>query len=440
MKPLRIAMISVHSSPLGKLGTQDTGGMSVYIRELARQLGQRSHRVDIFTRAVEDDEAGGTCGLSENVRLVSLEVGAAGHAPKTALYPYMSGFFKALDRFRAQNAVAYDLIHSHYWLSGRVGAWAQRVWGVPHITTFHTLGEVKNRICGSGSEPDIRLAVENEVADGCDRILMTSEKEKNNLLRYYSACEEKITVVPCGVNLDLFRPIDKLAARRRIGAATHEVLALYVGRFAPEKGLDRLFKAAACLRSLPQLRFIVVGGDGNGDPDHQRMLQLRHALGLSERVTFVGRVDQAGLPVFYSAADMLVVPSSYESFGMVALEALACGTPVVATRVGAMEELLREHDSGGLAVDLRPESLAAAIDGMRNGRARHPAAPEAIRRSALRYNWSRVAAAVLKVYRNSLETNMASGTHSRHAEHHGQQPPKLACCGCGLFAVMEDGG
>ena len=440
MQPLHIAMISVHSSPVGKLGTQDTGGMSVYVRELARQLGLRGHRVDIFTRAVEDGQADNPSKLSENVRLVPLAVGAAGHAPKTALYPYLSSFFDALDRFRSQNAAAYDLIHSHYWLSGQVGAWARKAWGAPHITTFHTLGEVKRRVCGAGSEPEVRMAVERELSDTCDRILMTSAKEKNNLMRYYPAREETIAVVPCGVDLDLFQPLDKAQARRRIGAAHDDILALYVGRFAPEKGLERLLKAAACLKSLPRLRLIIVGGDGNGDPDRQRMLRMSNVYGLRERVTFTGRVDQAGLPAFYSAADMLVVPSAYESFGMVALESLACGTPVVASRVGAMEELLRDRDSGRLASDLRPESLAAAINRMLIGRGAQPVAPEAIRRPVLRYSWSHIAAEVLKVYRASLKSKLALTAHSGHAGDHGRQHDKRACCGCGLFAVMEEGG
>ncbi len=442
MKPLHIAMISVHSSPVGKLGTQDTGGMSVYIRELARQLGLRGHRVDIFTRAVEDGQAGRTRGLSVNVRLIPLAVGAAGHAPKTALYPHLSAFFEALDRFRSQNAAAYDLIHSHYWLSGQVGSWARKAWGTPHITTFHTLGEVKRRVCGAGSEPDVRMAVERELSDTCDRILMTSAKEKNNLLRHYPARDESIAVVPCGVDLDLFQPLDKAQARRRIGAgAAHDdILALYVGRFAPEKGLERLLKATACLKSLPRLRLIIVGGDGNGDPDRQRMLQMSQACGLSERVTFMGRVDQVDLPVFYSAADMLVVPSAYESFGMVALESLACGTPVVANRVGAMEELLGDPDAGRLASDLRPESLAAAMNRMLIQRVMQPVAPTAIRRSALRYSWPRVAADVLKVYRTSLKSDFALTAHLGHAVDLGRRHAKQACCGCGLLAVMEEGG
>jgi D-inositol-3-phosphate glycosyltransferase len=440
MKPLHIAMISVHSSPVGKLGTQDTGGMSVYIRELARQLGLRGHRVDIFTRAVEDGQAGNTRELSVNVRLIPLAAGAAGHAPKTALYPRLSAFFDALDRFRSQNAAAYDLIHSHYWLSGQVGAWARKAWGTPHITTFHTLGEVKRRACGAGSEPDVRITVERELSDTCDRILMTSAKEKDNLLRYYPARDESIAVVPCGVDLDLFQPLDKAQARRRIGAAHGDILALYVGRFAPEKGLERLLKATACLKSLPRLRLIIVGGDGNGDPDRQRMLKMSQACGLSERVTFMGRVDQADLPIFYSAADTLVIPSAYESFGMVALESLACGTPVVATRVGAMEELLRDPDAGRLASDLRPESLAAAMNRMPIGRRSQPVAPEAIRRTVLRYGWSRVAAEVLKVYRSSVESDLSLTVHLGHAVDLGHQHAKQACCGCGLLAMVEDGG
>jgi D-inositol-3-phosphate glycosyltransferase len=283
------------------------------------------------------------------------------------------------------------------------------------------------------------MAVEHELVSACERILITSEREKGNLLRHYPAREETIAVVPCGVNLNLFRPLDKAEARRRIAVPLDEALALYVGRFAPEKGLERLLAAAACLRSLPRLRFVIAGG-GNEDPDYQRILQMSRDFGLSGRVTFVGRVDQGDLPVFYSASDMLVVPSSYESFGMVALESLACGTPVVATPVGAMEAVLWDPSAGRVAPDLRPESLAAAIEEIRIGRKSRPAAPETIRRSALRYDWSRVAADVLKVYRRSVESGMASAARSSHVGHHGRLHPQAACCGCGVFAMMEDGG
>ena len=429
--PYSIAMISVHSSPLGKLGTQDTGGMSVYIRELSRQLGLRGHGVDIFTRGGDGHAPGEVLRISENVRLVPLEMGPAANAPKTALYPHLFGFFRGMDRFQRQEGIFYDLIHSHYWLSGQVGRRARQAWGIPHITTFHTLGAVKNLVCGPESEPEVRIAVERNLAAASDRVLVTSDREKENLTRLYAADPNRIAVAPCGVNLGVFRPMDRASARRRIGAGADDQLALYVGRFAPEKGLDRLLQAVARLKHLPNLRLVVVGGDGEQDAAHRQMKAVSRACGIADRVVFRGRVEQEVLPWYYSAADLLALPSSYESFGMVALESLACGTPVAATRVGAMEDLLREAQNGRLARDLRPSSLADAIEALLKDRAAPRQTAEAIRRSVVRYSWSRVAAEVLQIYNDSLTD--AEDALAAAAAHIHSETGKTGCCGCGAF-------
>ena len=430
--PYSIAMISVHSSPLGKLGTQDTGGMSVYIRELSRQLGLRGHGVDIFTRGGDGHAPGEVLRISENVRLVPLEMGPAANAPKTALYPHLFGFFRGMDRFQRQEGIFYDLIHSHYWLSGQVGRRARQAWGIPHITTFHTLGAVKNLVCGPGSEPEVRMAVERNLAAASDRVLVTSDREKENLTRLYAADPNRIAVAPCGVNLGVFRPMDRATARRRIGAGADDQLALYVGRFAPEKGLDRLLQAVARLKHLPNLRLVVVGGDGEQDAAHRQMKAVSRACGIADRVVFRGRVEQEVLPWYYSAADLLALPSSYESFGMVALESLACGTPVAATRVGAMEDLLRKAQNGRLAQDLRPSSLADSIEELLQGRAAPQQTAEATRRSVARYSWSRVAAEVLHIYNDSLTG--AGAAIADAATHFHPETERSGCCGCGAFS------
>jgi D-inositol-3-phosphate glycosyltransferase len=422
-------MISVHSSPLGKLGTQDTGGMSVYIRELSRQLGLRGHRVDIFTRGGGGHAPGEVLRMFKNVRLIPVKLGSEEDAPKMALHPHLVGFFHQMDRFRLKERIAYDLIHSHYWLSGQVGSRARRAWGVPHITTFHTLGAVKNLVCGPGSEPEIRIAAERELAAACDRVLVTSDREKDHLIRLCSAEPERVAVAPCGVNLGLFRPMDRTAARRRIGAGVDDPLVLYVGRFAAEKGLERLFEAVAGLKHLTKLRLMVVGGDGELEPAYRRMKEVSRACGIADRVAFQGRVEQSELPWFYGAADLLALPSTYESFGMVALEALACGRPVAATRVGAMADLLREARNGRLAKDFRPSSLAEAIDDLLKNRAAAAPTAETIRRSVRRYDWSRVAAEVLAIYhagRTGTGITFPQAAAGFHLE-----TGKAVCCGCG---------
>jgi D-inositol-3-phosphate glycosyltransferase len=209
-----------------------------------------------------------------------------------------------------------------------------------------------------------------------------------------------------------------------------EKLVLYVGRFAPEKGLERLLQAAARLRHIPGLRLIVVGGDGDRDSAQRRMKEVSRGCGLADRVAFRGRVEQGELPWYYSAADLLALPSSYESFGMVALEALACGTPVATTRVGVMEDLLRDSQNGRLSQDISPSSLAAAIEALLKDRAAPQQTAEAIRRSVVRYAWSRVAAEVLHIYYDSLTD---AGGALAAAAHIHPETGKTGCCGCGAF-------
>lgn len=429
-------MISMHSSPVGRLGTPDTGGMSVYIRELAREMGRRGHRVDIFTRGEPGGTPESTKSISENVRLVSLTAGE-GELPKKALYPHVPAFFDALDGFHSAAGRRYDLIHSHYWLSGVAGERARKEWGTPHITTFHTLGEMKIRVCGPDSEPPERLRAENKLAEVCDRILLTSAREKENLLCIAPARAGTLEVVPCGVNLELFQPVPRPQARRKIGAAMEASILLFVGRIAPEKGLDRLIGALGRLKRQPRLQVIIVGGEGRRDPGLRQMEALARNFGVAEHIRFVGRVEQPELPFFYSAADLLVLPSSYESFGMVALEALACGTPVVATPVGAMEELLRGGESGGISADFGVPSLADVIARTLDAGERRPVPPEAVRRSALRFSWPRVAADVLQIYKRMLTSHEAHHCHPTDGPR--PHPGRVGCCGCGVYAAAGSG-
>ena len=402
---LRIAMFSIHSSPIGELGTKNTGGMSVYIRELARHLGVFGHRVDIYTR-LNGTKHNQIIELYDNVRLIHLSAGSNGYVHKLALYYYLSDFFRALERFKNQEGLHYELIHSHYWLSGRLGSWVHDRWNIPHIVMFHTLGTVKNSAGVADREPDLRIATEKKLARTCQRILAPTEREKENLLKYCQPPPEKIGVVPCGVNLDLFRPMDKAAARLRLGFDEDESIVLYVGRFEPIKGIDRLLEAMAYLKHHKRLRLVIIGGDGPGTPEYQKLQQLSGKFGIQKSVRFVGRVEQNKLPPYYSAADALVVSSYYESFGLVGLESLACGTPVVATRVGAMEDILEDGKTGHVVADLTPRGLANSIEKI----IANPAGPllsaHAIRASVLKYGWSHVASAVVNEYdtvlRNSL--------------------------------------
>jgi D-inositol-3-phosphate glycosyltransferase len=396
---LKIAMLSIHSDPIGELGSKDTGGMSVYIRELARELGGRGHCIDIYTR-LQGGGSQSVIDLYDNVRLIHLGIPNGDSLSKLALYPYLPKFFQALEDFRTAENLTYDVIHSHYWLSGRLGNWAQNFWNRPHFSTFHTLGEVKNRTHTGAIEPGFRIAAEKEIIHTCHRILVPTQRERDNLIRLYDAPAEKIGVVPCGVNLTLFYPEPKTAARKRLALDPADTILLYVGRFDPLKGLDTLLEAMIYFKSDPRIRLVVVGGDGDKSPEYQALVQKTKKLEIDEKVMFVGRIDQHNLPPYYGAADLLVMPSRYESFGMVGLEALACGRPVVSTSVGAADRLIRKAQAGCIVSDPTPRSLADGIQSVISDRT-IPAA-ELIRKSILEYSWSNVASSVIAEYENAV--------------------------------------
>ena len=398
MKQLRIAMLSTHSNPIGELGTNDTGGMSVYIRELARELGKRGHWIDIYTR-LRNGRHQPVIDLFEKVRLIHLGIPNNGNLSRLALYPYLPDFLKSMEDFRSQEGIAYDLIHSHYWLSGQLGNWAQELWNRPHLVMLHTLGEMKNRTGVGLPEPELRIAAEKELVKTCHRILAPTDREKDSLVRYYGVCGEKIGVVPCGVNLDLFHPQKKQASRKQLGFNPDDIILLYVGRFELLKGIDKLLEAMTHLRSHRRLRLVLVGGDGDEAPESQFLRQKAINLGIGDKVLFAGRIEQKYLPPYYSAADVLVISSHYESFGLVGLEALACGRPVVSTPVGAMESLIQQSQAGQVVRDTSPRSLAKGIQSIIT----HPTPPvDEIRKSVLEYSWSNVASATLKEYETAI--------------------------------------
>jgi D-inositol-3-phosphate glycosyltransferase len=395
-------MLSIHSSPIGELGKKDTGGMSVYVRELARALGKRGHRIDIFTR-LQDPTWQRQVQLYENVRLIHLRAGDNGYMPTLALYPYLDDFFLELERFRASEQLHYDLIHSHYWLSGQVGMRLQERWMVPHMFMFHTLGMLKNITVKDEHESELRIVTEKDLVQNCQRILAATEREKEHLLRYYGAHPERVCVVPCGVNLDLFRPIDKKSARSQLGFADDESIVLYVGRLAPIKGIDRLLQAMTHLKLLKPARLLIVGGDDHHTRESRDLQRLSKKLGIQDAVTFVGRVDHERLPPYYCAADVLVLPSHYETFGLVALEAIASGTPVVATQVGAMETILREGETGSVVASGTPRLLAAGIGKFLAGSWAGVLSAAAIRASVFGFGWNTVASAIIDEYATLLQ-------------------------------------
>lgn len=392
-------MLSVHSCPLGKLGEKDTGGMSVYIREFARELGRRGHQVDVYTR-IHDSLHDQVIELGEHTRLIHLKAGN-GEEQKLELYFHLDTFAHHLENFRKQNGIQYDLIHSHYWLSGLAGKRLQQWWGIPHIIGFHTLGAVKNAIGIGEHESEVRIRGERELVKDCHRMIASTERGKEELIEYYDASPEAIRVIPCGVNLDLFRPIKKEVARSYLGLNGGDIL-LFVGRIVPLKGIDHLLKAITYLEKKQNIRVIVIGGNEQSQEEIKKLKNLSEDLHISKSITFLGLVKQDILPFFYSAADLCVVPSYYESFGLVLLESLACGTPVIATKVGGAKGVIRDGETGYVLESNDPSHLADKISLSLSTLKREEKFVASVRASILKYSWSNITETILEEYQRVL--------------------------------------
>jgi len=391
---LRIAMLSVHSCPIGNLGAKDTGGMSVYVREVAHELGKQGILVDVYTR-VHDPRDKQIIKLGQNAQLIHLRAGEDENIHKLAVYPHLPDFAHNLESFRKHNDLQYDLVFSHYWLSGWVGETLKRWWNIPHVTMFHTLGAVKKSIGIGEDEPELRLETERHLARNCHHVIATTGKEKDDLVWRYGASPERIGVVPCGVNLDLFQPMNKEKAKRQLGFGDDKII-LFVGRIEPLKGIDQLLRAMAYLQNGQRPRLVIIGGDDHSQYEMERLRRLTWRLGIGGSVSFLGLMKHEKLPYFYSAADVCVIPSYYESFGLVALESIACGTPVVATNVGDLRSIIRQGETGYVVMDNTPHHLAQKIAWLLSKPSPDMKSLLSIRESVTGFSWSNIAEAVIR--------------------------------------------
>ncbi len=414
---LQVAMVSVHTCPLAPLGSRETGGMNVYVRELSRRLGARGVAVDVFTRR-QDPEIPEVVEFGENARVVHLETGPARPMDKYDVLEHLPEFARGVQEFHERGGRGYHLLHCHYWLSGQVGAWLAESWDVPLLAMFHTLGRVKNRVSRDDSEWEsaARIDIERETMSRADLVVAASPTDMGQMVKYYGAAESRIRVVPGGVDTATFRPIPRHAARSLLGLGP-ETLALFVGRIQPLKGIDLLLRAFARLlegwADGPMPRLMVVGGDNladASDPEAVEMARLRGLavdLGVIDHVIFRGAVPHDMLPAYYSAADVVVVPSLYESFGLVALEAMACGAPVVASRVGGLQWTVRDGENGFLVDRREPEWFASPIAAILRDRELRDRMSEAAVRIASGYSWDVVAEQTLGLYGELVPASVA---------------------------------
>jgi phosphoheptose isomerase len=419
----RIALISEHATPLGIFGGVDSGGQNVYVGQLAKQLAAIGYDVDVFTRR-DAEHLPEVVDWHYGVRVIHVPAGPATALPKEHLLPYMSEFTAFMLEW-CRCHPTYDLIHANFWMSALVAANIKRAIAIPFVVTFHALGRVRRLHQGQADRfPDERFAIEDRVVQEADQIIAECPQDREDLLQLYHADPDRIRVIPCGVDTTEFWAIDKLRARLTLGLSPEEPLILQLGRMVPRKGVDNVIRALAHLQkhiTVPA-RLLIVGGEAETPnpqltPEIGRLSAIAHELGVESQVTFVGRKGREVLKYYYSAADVFVTTPWYEPFGITPLEAMACGTPVVGSRVGGVQFTVKDGETGYLVPPNEPPILADRLVELLS----HPSlinlfGQQAIRRCQEHFTWQKVASAVAALYEDVLRgasTPVGAEVHQR---------------------------
>lgn len=405
---MRIAVLSYHSSPLDEPGSGDAGGMTVYVRHLADALARTGTSTDIFTRAIGDLRTPVT--LSPGVRVVPIAAGPEGNVPKERLQEHIAEFTAGIRAFATSQRIVYDLLHSHYWQSGLAGVSLKETWGVPLVHSPHTLGRVKNRSLAPGDspEPALRIAGEDAIKAGADVVIASTDDELEQLGCLYGVSHDRLKTLPPGVDHRVFRPRERDASRRELGLGEDDAVMLYVGRIQPLKGIDLAISALEELVPALDRRvvLVVVGGASghNGDSEVARLNVLASDLGVADNIVFAGPQPHDRLPLYYSAADVVTVCSYSESFGFAALEAHACGAPVVGTAVGGLSHVVRDGRSGFLVECRDPSIFAARLKTLLSDDDLLRDFSGEATVSAAAFSWERTADAFLELYECLVRT------------------------------------
>lgn len=407
---MRIAMISMHTSPIEQPGSGDAGGMNVYVLNTATHLARQGVEVDVFTRATRPSQ-GTVVDVEPGLRVINIVAGPYEGLEKEDLPTQLAAFAGGMLQFAACNDGSYDAIHSHYWLSGQVGWLLRDLWKVPLIHTAHTLAAVKNahRSDEDSAESEARRICEQQLVDNADVLVVNTEQETRDLIEHYDASLARIAVVSPGADTELFNPgTDRNTerSRRELGIPLHTKVVAFVGRLQKFKGPDVLIRATAeLMRRDPfrDLRVVICGGPSGAQTTPETYQALARELGVGRIVRFLHARPPAELVSVYQAADVVAVPSYNESFGLVAMEAQATGTPVVAARVGGLSIAVADGETGLLVDGHEPEAWADALDSLLQDNERRIAMGEAAVGHAQQFSWSNSAAQLADVYRAALD-------------------------------------
>jgi D-inositol-3-phosphate glycosyltransferase len=426
---MNIAMLSYHTCPLAILGGKDTGGMNVYVRDLTRELGRMGIHVDVFTRSQDEHVPHVVHELGFGNRVVHVPAGPEVPVSKEELADYVPQFTDGVKDFGRTKGITYDLIHSHYWLSGLAAMALSDAWlRTPIVQMFHTLGEMKNRVAQREEERERpeRIAAEKALLARADRVIVSTLAEQTQLRFLYKANDRRLEIIPPGVDTGHFYPIPSDEAKLFVGLKPDDRMVLFVGRIEPLKGVETLIRAMSCLRLRDDQRPVhlaIIGGEPDATPvemsaEMSRLRQLCDDLKMDQSVIFLGKRRQDTLQYYYSAAEVVVMPSHYESFGMVALEAMACGTPVIASEVGGLGFLVQDGTTGFTVPDGEPDVLCDRLSLLLGDPELRSRMGGCAAEYAQDYSWDKIAIRIAGVYEELL-TARARG---KNLDGSGQSP------------------
>lgn len=414
----RIAFISEHASPLAALGGADAGGQNVYVGEVARQLAATGYQIDIFTRR-DEKELPEIVAFSDKIRIIHVNAGPAEDIPKETLLQYMPAFKADMLRFIQKEQVSYELIHANFFMSALVAMQLKRELRIPFVVTFHALGHIRRIHQGDNDRfPKERLAIEENAVKEASLIIAECPQDREDLMKYYNAPAEKISIIPCGVNTDELYPVNKSIARSLLDLPYDEKILLQLGRMVPRKGVDNVIRALSKVKcGNTKVRLLIVGGDADTAQELTRLQQLASELKINDKVYFLGQKSREELKYYYAAADLFITTPWYEPFGITPLEAMACGTPVIGSNVGGIKFSVADGHSGVLVPPKDPGALANKITGLlRSPALLREMGNNAIRRVNKLFTWELVAQDLETVYERIVGDNDTSSSRNIQTE------------------------
>lgn len=425
-----IALISDHGDPAAEIGKEEAGGQNVYVRRVGEALCKLGWQVDMFTRKVNPNDPT-IVQHTPHCRTIRLNAGPETFVPRDELFQYMPEFVQAFHKFQTKEGTNYPLVHTNYWMSAWVGLQLKQSHNVQLVHTYHSLGAVKYRsVLNHPPIAQTRLAIEQHILEQADCVVATSPQEREHLRSLVSE-QGCIEIIPCGTDISNFRLLPRLEARAELGFQANDQVVLYVGRFDPRKGIETLVRAFAQLQhgqegstsysasnvlNPKNLRLVIVGGSDATQADGQeqrRIEQLVRDMGIAEQTQFVGRIGHERLPLYYTAADVCVIPSHYEPFGLVAIEAMACGTPVVASDVGGLKFTVVPEETGLLVPPQDTNAFAQAMYRiLTDDLWVHKIRQQAATRVQQNFSWTGVAIQLSDLYRRLLAQSISHSAFS----------------------------